>query len=210
MKPPQAPIAAALWPPRGGAADAIRAVVLVALGIGLLALSAKINVPLPMVPMTLQTLVVLVIGAAYGGRLGAATVMAYLAVGAAGVPLFAGPVGGLAPLLGATAGFLFGFVVAAFITGWLGERGWDRSVIRMFAAMTIGHVVILAMGLMWLAYGRHLGLEKAWAVGVGPFLAGAVAKTLLGALLVPGLRARADRRRNSTAVSSGAPKRFPV
>ena len=189
------PIAAVLWPARGIAlADAIRVVMLMALGIGLLTLSAKTSVPLPMVPMTLQTLVVLVIGAAYGWRLGAATVMAYLAVGAAGVPLFAGSIGGLAPLFGATAGFLFGFVVAALITGWLGERGWDRSMVRMFAAMTIGHVVILAMGLAWLAYGRNLGIEKAWAVGVGPFLAGAVVKTLLGALLVPGLRALADRR----------------
>jgi biotin transport system substrate-specific component len=190
------PIAAVLWPPRGVAAvDAVRAVVLTALGVGLLAISAKTNVPLPMVPMTLQTLVVLVIGAAYGWRLGAATVIGYLAVGAAGVPLFAGPTGGLAPLFGATAGFLFGFVVAALITGVLGERGWDRSMVRMFVAMAIGHAVILAMGLLWLAYGRKLGLEKAWAVGVGPFLEGAVAKTLLGALLVPGLRALADRRR---------------
>lgn len=191
------PIAAALWPLRGvAAADAIRAAVLMATGIVLLALSAKINVPLPMVPMTLQTLVVLVIGAAYGWRLGVATVLGYLAVGAVGVPVFAGPIGGLAPLFGATAGFLFGFVVAAFITGVLGERGWDRSIIHMFLALAIGHVVILAMGLVWLAYGRQLGLEKAWAVGVGPFLAGAVVKTLLGALLVPGLRALADRRRN--------------
>jgi biotin transport system substrate-specific component len=191
------PIAAGLWPPRGTAIrDAIRAVALVVFGIALLTLSAKISMPLPMVPMTLQTLVVLVIGAAYGWRLGVATVLGYLAVGAAGVPVFAGPAGGLAPLFGATAGFLFGFVVAAFLTGVLGERGWDRSIIHMFVAMTVGHVVILAMGLVWLAFGRQLGLEKAWAVGVGPFLAGAVVKTLLGALLVPGLRALADRRRN--------------
>lgn len=191
------PIVASLWPLRGvAAADAIRAIALIALGIVLLTLSAKISVPLPMVPMTLQTLVVLVIGAAYGWRLGVATVLGYLAVGAVGVPVFAGPIGGLAPLFGATAGFLFGFVVAAFITGVLGERGWDRSIIHMFLALAIGHVVILAMGLVWLAYGRQLGLEKAWAVGVGPFLAGAVVKTLLGALLVPGLRALADRRRN--------------
>jgi biotin transport system substrate-specific component len=191
------PIAAVLWPPRGNAmADAIRAMALVAIGIVLLALSAKTSVPLPMVPMTLQTLVVLVIGAAYGWRLGAATVIAYLATGAAGLAVFAGPAGGLAPLFGATAGFLFGFVAGACLAGWLGERGWDRSITRMFAAMAIGHVVIVAMGFGWLAYGRNLGIEKAWAVGVAPFLAGAVVKTLLGALLVPGLRALADFRRN--------------
>jgi len=149
---------------------------------------------LPPMPMTLQTLVVLMIGAACGWRLGVATILAYLAIGALGLPVFAGPVGGLAPLSGATAGFLFGFVVAAFVVGWLSGRGWDRSVVWMFAAMALGHIVILAMGLAWLAYGRNLGLGKAWAVGVGPFLAGAAVKNLLGALLVPLLRAAGDRR----------------
>ena len=71
--------------------------------------------------MTLQTLVVLLIGGAYGWRLGVTTVIAYLATGAAGLPVFAGPDGGLAPLVGPTAGYLFGFVAAAFITGWLSE-----------------------------------------------------------------------------------------
>jgi biotin transport system substrate-specific component len=99
-----------LWPDSG----ALRAVTLIALGTALLTLSAKINLPLPYVPMTLQTLVVLVIGAAYGGRLGAATIMVYLAEGALGLPVFAGPAGGLAPLMGPTAGYLIGFVAAAF------------------------------------------------------------------------------------------------
>lgn len=82
----------------------MRGVILIALGTALLTLSAKVNLPLPYVPMTLQTLVVLMIGAAYGWRLGSATVVAYLAEGAIGFPVFAGPVGGLAPLLGPTAG----------------------------------------------------------------------------------------------------------
>jgi biotin transport system substrate-specific component len=146
------PLAAVLWPDRAvGFSAAARAVILVALGTALLTLSAKINLPLPYVPMTLQTLVVLMIGAAYGWRLGSATVIAYLAEGAIGLPVFAGPVGGLAPLVGPTAGYLFGFVAAAFITGWLSERGWDRSVPRLFVAMGIGHTVILAAGFAWLA-----------------------------------------------------------
>jgi biotin transport system substrate-specific component len=78
--------------------------ILVVLGTGLLTLSAKVNLPLPYVPMTLQTLVVLMIGAAYGLRLGSATVIACLAEDAVGLPVFAGPVGGLAPLVGPTAG----------------------------------------------------------------------------------------------------------
>jgi biotin transport system substrate-specific component len=191
-----APIAAVLWPDRAdGAAGILRAVVLAALGTALLTLSAKINLPLPFVPMTLQTLVVLMIGAAYGWRLGVATVIAYLAEGAMGMPVFAGPIGGLVPLLGPTAGYLFGFIVAAFVTGWLSERGWDRSVPRLFMAMGIGHIAILAMGFAWLAFGMKLGVEKAWLVGLLPFIAGSLVKNALGAALVPAVRRLVDRRR---------------
>jgi biotin transport system substrate-specific component len=135
------------------------------------------------------------IGAAYGWRLGVATVIAYLAEGAMGMPVFAGPVGGLAPLLGPTAGYLFGFIVAAFVTGWLSERGWDRSVPRLFVAMGIGHIAILAMGFAWLAFGMKLGVEKAWLVGLLPFIAGSLVKNALGAALVPAVRRLVDRRR---------------
>ena len=122
------PLAAVMWPDRAdGLSGVLRTVILIALGTALLTFSAKINLPLPYVPMTLQTLVVLVIGAAYGWRLGGATIIVYLAEGATGLPVFAGPVGGLAPLLGPTAGYLVGFVAAAFTTGWLSERGWDRK-----------------------------------------------------------------------------------
>jgi biotin transport system substrate-specific component len=189
------PLAAALWPNRSdGFTGALRAIVLVVAGTVLLALSAKIKLPLPYVPMTLQTLVVLLIGAAYGWRLGVTTVIAYLAEGAAGLPVFAGPVGGLAPLTGPTAGYLFGFVAAALITGWLSERGWDRSVLWLFVAMGIGHIVILAAGFAWLAFGVRLGVEKAWLVGVLPFLAASVIKNALGAGLIPAIRRAVDRR----------------
>ncbi|WP_089264670.1 biotin transporter BioY [Tardiphaga sp. OK246] len=192
---PHVSIASVWWPSRGeGLASARRAIVLAAFGVALLAVSAKINLPLPYVPMTLQTLVVLMIGAVYGWRLGTLTIIAYLAVGALGLPVFAGPVGGLKPLTGATAGFLSGFVVAAFVTGWFSERGWDRSMVRLFVVMAIGHIVIMAMGFAWLAYGMKLGAEKAWLVGVMPFLAGALVKNTLGAILVPVLRGMVDRR----------------
>ena len=189
------PLAAVLWPDRADGFSAVaRTVILVALGTALLALSPKINLPLPYVPMTLQTLVVLMIGAAYGWRLGTATVIAYLAEGAIGLPVFAGPVGGLAPLLGPTAGYLAGFVAAAFITGWLSERGWDRSVPRLFVAMGLGHIVILAAGFAWLAFGMKLGVEKAWLVGIAPFVAASVIKNALGAALVPAIRYVLERR----------------
>src|SRR6478752_6946875 len=144
---PHFPLAALLWPHRAdGSSGVLRSVILIALGTALLTLSAKVYLPLPYVPMTLQTLAVLVIGAAYGARLGAATVVAYLVEGAMGLPVFAGPVGGLAPLFGPTAGYLAGFVIAAFATGWLSERGWDRSVPLLFVAMAVGHIVILGCG----------------------------------------------------------------
>lgn len=192
---PHFPLAALLWPRRAdGSFGLFRSIILVALGTALLTLSAKVNLPLPYVPMTLQTLVVLMIGAAYGWRLGSATVIAYLAEGAIGFPVFAGPVGGIAPLLGPTAGYLYGFVAAAFVTGWLAERGWDRSVLWLFVAMAFGHLIILASGFGWLAFGMKLGVEKAWLVGIAPFIAASLIKNALGAALVPAIRRVFDTR----------------
>ena len=110
------------------------------------------------------------------------------------MPVFAGPVGGLAPLIGPTAGYLIGFVVAAFATGWLSERGWDRSVPLLFIAMGLGHVIILGCGFAWLAFGMKLGPEKAWLVGIAPFVAASLIKNALGAALVPAIRRALARR----------------
>src|SRR5262245_62971884 len=193
--PSHFPLAALLWPHRAnGSSGLFRSVILVALGTALLTLSAKVNLPLPYVPMTLQTLVVLMIGAAYGWRLGSATLLAYLAEGAIGLPVFAGPVGGIAPLVGPTAGYLFGFVAGAFVPGWLAERGWDRSVVLLFAAMAVGHIVILAAGFGWLAFGLGLGMPKAWQVGIVPFNAASLVKNALGATLMPAAHRIVDRR----------------
>ena len=193
--PPHFLLSALLWPQRaGGSSGVLRGVILVALGTALLTLSAKVNLPLPYVPMTLQTLAILVIGAAYGAGLGTATVVVYLAEGAMGLPVFAGPVGGLAPLFGPTAGYLFGFVAAAFVTGWLSERGWDRSVLCLFVAMAFGHLLILAAGFGWLAFGMRLGVEKAWLVGIVPFIAASLIKNALGAALLPAIRRFLDPR----------------
>lgn len=193
----ESPIAGVLWPSSGKPAAVLRRTAILAVsGVVLLAVSAKVNLQLPFVPMTLQTLVVLMIGAAYGWRLGTATLVLYLLVGACGFPVFAGPVGGLKPLFGATAGFLFGFVVAAFVTGWLAERGWDRSVGWLFVAMGIGHFIILSMGWAWLAFGVGLGIGKALIVGITPFLAGALLKNAIGALLIPLAYGAAARRSN--------------
>lgn len=189
------PVAEAVWPRATGSAGQIRAMILVAAAVLLLAASAKLNLPLPYVPMTLQTLMVLLAGAIYGWRLGTVAVIAYLVAGALGLPVFAGPTGGLKPLLGPTAGFLAGFVVAAALVGAAAARGCDRSLLRMFAAMALAHVVILALGFAWLAYGAGLGATRAWSVGIAPFVAGAVVKTGLGAAIATMLRVWVERSR---------------
>lgn len=159
-------------------------------------LSAKASVPMWPVPMTMQTFVVTVIGMAFGWRLGAATVLLYLAEGAAGLPVFSGTPErgiGLAYLVGPTGGYLAGFVAAAAATGWLAERGWDRSVAGTLAAMTLGTALILAMGALWL--GTVIGWDKdVMGLGVTPFLAGSAFKIALGAAVLP-LAWRAIRSR---------------
>lgn len=186
-----ATFAATLWPsPTADRASSfamktLRAIALMAIGTLALWISAKVKVGFP-VPMTMQTFVVLTIGAAYGARLGATTMLLYLAEGAIGLPVFADTPErgiGFAYMMGPTGGYLVGFVLGAFIVGWLAERGWDRSILKLFAAMTIGHLAIIACGFAWLA--AFAGASMAWAVGVAPFFAATFYKTLLGALALP-------------------------
>jgi biotin transport system substrate-specific component len=179
-------LAAQLWPtgPRARHA-ALRAATLMIAGTVLLTVSAKIQVPFWPVPMTMQTLVVLMIGAAYGWRLGGATVALYLVEGAVGLPVFAGTPErglGLPYMMGPTGGFLIGFLAAAVATGWLAERGWDKPLWRLFAMMAVGHAVIFAFGLGWLA--ALVGWSKAWAGGAAPFMAATLLKTALAAALM--------------------------
>ena len=183
---PHHPLMSVLWPAEGRKAELLRATVLALLGSLALWASAKIQVPFWPVPMTMQTYVVLVIGAACGWRLGIATVLLYLAEGAMGLPVFAGTPErgiGLAYMAGPTAGYLVGFVVAAAFIGRMAELGWDRSLLRMVAAMTIGHLLLLACGFTWLAL--LMGAEKAYAVGVAPFWLATVLKTGLAGATLP-------------------------
>jgi biotin transport system substrate-specific component len=185
---PAATLMGWLWPAGQGVRDgALRAAVLMLAGTALLTLSAKLQVPFWPVPMTMQTLVVLIIGAAYGWRLGGATVLLYLAEGAVGLPVFAGTPErglGLSYMAGPTGGFLIGFVAAAMVTGYFAERGWDRPLWRLIALMAIGHVVIFAFGLGWLA--TLVGWAKAWTLGAVPFVWATVLKTALAAALLQG------------------------
>jgi len=172
-----------LWPSKDDARfAALRAIVLMVVGTALLTLSAKVQVPLPYVPMTLQTLVVLIIGASYGWRLGGATVGLYLLQGVMGLPVFAGPAAGPAYLMGPTGGFLFGFLAAAIVMGFMAERGWDRSLPRVIVMMSIGHVVIFGFGLAQLSL--VMPFAQAWTVGAMPFVAATVVKTALAVALM--------------------------
>ena len=176
----------ALWPVDTGGERTARAVTLALVGTLLLTFSAKIQIPFWPVPMTMQTFVVLVLGMAYGWKLGLATMFLYLAEGAMGLPVFAGTPErgiGLAYMVGPTGGYLAGFVAGAALCGWLAERGWDRSWWRTAIAMSLGHVLILLLGFLWLA--SLVGAAKAYAVGVAPFYVATVAKTALAVVALP-------------------------
>jgi biotin transport system substrate-specific component len=167
-------------------ATAWRDIALAIAGSLLLTLSAKLQIPFWPVPMTMQTFVVLVIGMAFGWRLGAATVALYLVEGALGLPVFAGTPErgiGLAYMAGPTGGYLAGFLAAAVLCGRLAERGWDRDPWRTALAMTAGHLLILFLGWAWLA--TLVGPQKAYLTGVAPFYAATVAKTLLAVVALP-------------------------
>lgn len=174
-----------LWPATGLARNVILAVA----GSLLVAAAAQVNVPMLPVPMTLQSLAVLMIGAAYGSRLGAATLALYALEGAIGLPVFAGFKSGV---MLASFGYVLGFIAAAFVVGYLAERGWDKSIPKMFAAMLIGAAVLYVPGLIWLS--AWIGAEKAIELGLLPFLVGDVVKAAVAALGFPAAWALLARR----------------
>lgn len=177
---------------------ALKSVALVVAFSLLTALAAQVSVPLPFtpVPVTGQAFAVLLTGALLGSRLGALAMFAYLVEGAVGLPFFSGGRGGALHLLGPTAGYLLAFPAAAFVTGYLAERGWDRRFLTAAAAMLVGSLVILAGGFAGLL--RFFAPAQAFAQGVAPFLPGDVVKIALAAAALPAgwklLNLRADRR----------------
>ena len=151
----------------------------------LTAVCAQISFWLGMVPITGQTFGVLMAGALLGSRRGALSQLSYLAIGATGVPYWfalGGPLG-IARLVGPTGGYLIGFVAAAFVVGWLAERGWDRRVWTAILAMFAGSVVIYTFGLSWLAHFVPQGTVL--HAGFYPFIIGDVVKIIAASLAVP-------------------------
>ena len=177
-----------------------RQVVAVLAGSAALAISAQVQVPMWPVPVTGQTLVVLLLGFLLGPKLAMGTVLAYLAEGAVGLPVFAGFAAGAAHLAGPTAGYLWGFVLAAGLTGVLAQRGWHRSAPLVAAAMVLGNLVIYVGGAGWLTAWLHLlaadtlawgdSLSAAWTTGVQPFLLGDAIKVAIAVAALPALSRR--------------------
>jgi biotin transport system substrate-specific component len=190
------PLAAQFIPEQGSRRLAAMAGLAI-LGALLLWASAKVSVPFWPVPMTLQTGVVVMLAAAYGSRLGLATVLLYLGAGGVGLPVFQGTpqMGlGLLYMIGPTGGYLLGFVAATALVGWLAEHGFDRGFVRLFGAMLLGDVLIFLLGFAWLAWFAMLpngnvgiGVDKAFAGGVLPFIFGDLVKVALAACAVAGV-----------------------
>ena len=161
-------------------------------GTALMTASSYVSVPMLPVPMTMQTLAATLIGALYGWRLGALTIAMWLLQGALGMPVFSNGGGGLPHLLGPTSGYLFGFVAAAALTGVLAERGWTGDRVALsFMSMLAGTALITLMGWLWLA--NLIGAEKAFWVGVAPFVLGGIVKSALGAAILKAMQATARR-----------------
>jgi biotin transport system substrate-specific component len=176
--------------PSEGTALRVKQAAMVVLGIMALAIMAKVKVPMWPVPITMGTFAVLTIGATYGPRLGLATILGYMIIGALGFDVFAGSAAdnaGLTYMMGGTGGYLMGYVLATLALGFAARAGWDRSVLMMGVALLIANALIYLPGVAWLSvlYGNSL----TWAVEVGlvPFLIGDALKLGLAALLVPGL-----------------------
>jgi biotin transport system substrate-specific component len=190
--------------PEEGAARLAAHVGLAIAGTLLLWLSAKVKVPFWPVPMTMQTFMVLALAAAYGFRLGTATVLLYVLQGAAGLPVFTGTPEqgiGLAYLAGPTGGYLLAYPLAAALVGWFAERGYDRRPVALFSVMLAGDAIIFALGFAWLAWlaalpssAAGLGAQAAFAAGVAPFLLGDLVKVGLAAALIPAAGRLARRR----------------
>jgi biotin transport system substrate-specific component len=164
----------------------------------LIAIAAQVAVPLPFspVPMTLQPMAILLVGAVLGSARGAAAAALYLLEGATGLPVFAQGKGGIYWLIaGPTAGYLLSYPLVAWVTGALSERGWSRSILRTVAMMAAGITLIHLGGWSWLSAVIGLGPDRAFAVGTAPFLAGDLVKIAIAAALLQSIQAFIDGRR---------------
>ncbi|HKP18776.1 MAG TPA: biotin transporter BioY [Gaiellaceae bacterium] len=160
---------------------------LVLAGTGLVAGAAQISVKLPFtpVPITGQTFAVVLVGASLGSLRGTASLMLYLWLGVAGAPIYAHHDSGWNVITSASGGYIVGFVLAAAVTGFLAERGWDRRFSSSVGAMLTGNVIVYLVGLPWLAVVLNTNLEKTLEYGLYPFVPGDTFKLYLAAAALP-------------------------
>lgn len=164
-------------------------------GAAVLGLASQWEVPLWPVPISAQSLFVLLIGASFGARLGGLSMLAYLAMGAAGLPMYSGGGSGVDHLVGPTAGYLVGFAAAAVFVGWMAQHGWDRTVRHAIVTFSAGTMIILAFGVAGLMIGLDYSLAEAITAGVVPFWQGFLIKVGIASLVLPGLWSASRRLR---------------
>lgn len=165
---------------------------LVVVGAAVVALLAQVEIPLWPVPITGQTLGVIVVGAALGAWRGAAALMTYMVVGLAGLPVFAGFTGTIAAVGKPSFGFVIGFIFSAFVAGWFAERAWDRRPVLAFVGFAAASIVPFVFGIPYMAFILNvvMGLDYSFAallqVGLLPFIVGGLIKAAIAAALIPG------------------------
>ena len=157
-------------------------ILLALFGTFLLAISSKVQVPFWPVPMTMQTFVIFLIGMTYGIRLSFATVALYLFEGAAGLPVFASG-GGIAYLIGPTAGYLYGMLFASVAISYLANLGFSKTYFKATLSLLFGSIIIFSIGIIYL--GSIIGYEKAIAAGLLPFIPSELFKIALAVSLIP-------------------------
>lgn len=173
-------------------------VVLVSAGAALTAIAAQVVVPLWPVPITGQTLAVLLVGSSLGALRGTLSMLLYAVLGIAGLPVFSEASSGMSIILGPTGGYIIGFVFAAAFTGWIAQRSWDRKILRSILGFLGGTVVTFAIGLPWLSFTLGLNLEQTLNAGLYPFIIGGIVKMVIAAsVMTLGWRffEREDQRR---------------
>jgi len=179
-----------------GTPTVVRRALTVIAGAALISLFAQISIPLSFtpVPITGQTFAVLLVGTALGTVDGTASTALYILAGALGAPIYAAHAHGVEIIRSPSGGYLIGFVVAAALSGYLAERGWDRHLNSSISAMLTGNVIIYAFGITWLAHELHVSISKAFELGLYPFVPGDLLKLYLAGAVLPTVWRYANRR----------------
>ena len=160
-------------------------VVLVVAGAALVTVLAQVVIPLQPVPITGQTLAVLLVGSTLGWLRGAISMVLYAALGLVGLPVYSDGTHGAGVLFGATGGYIIGFILSAALVGLLAERQWDRKILKALATFAAGSLAVFAIGLPWLAVVLHLNLQQTLEAGFYPFIIGGIIKAVIAAGLLP-------------------------